>query len=98
MAYTVHQAKTNFSRILKEVEAGQEVIVMRGKKPVARITAVEPPAKPNVPFRLMGAYPGISWTPDAFDPLTDDELMEMGLDYLVDAPLTPNPEKQAGEK
>ncbi len=98
MAYTVHQTKTNFSRILKEVEAGQEVIVMRGKKPVAKIIAVEPPAKPNVPFRLMGAYPGISWTPDAFDPLTDEELNEMGFDYLVEAPLTPNPEKPAGEK
>ena len=98
MAYTVHQAKTNFSRILKEVEAGQEVIVMRGKKPVAKITSVEPQAKPDVPFRLMGAYPGISWTPDAFNPLTDEELIEMGFDYLVDVPLSPIPEKPAGEK
>jgi hypothetical protein len=46
----------------------------------------------------MGAYPGISWTPDAFDPLTDEELIEMGFDYLVDAPLAPHPEKPAGEK
>ena len=98
MAYTVHQAKTNFSRILKEVEAGQEVIVMRGKKPVAKITSVEPQAKPNVPFRLMGAYPGISWTPDAFDPLTDEELIEMGWGYMVDAPLVPIPQKPVGEK
>ena len=54
MAYTVHQTKTNFSRILKEVEAGQEVIVMRGKKPVAKkIIAVKPPAKPNVPRDMV---------------------------------------------
>lgn len=98
MAYTVHQAKTNFSRLLKEVEAGQEVVVMRGKKPVAKITAIQPPAKPKVPFRLLGAYPGISWTPDAFDPLTDEELSEMGFEYLVDVPLTPMPEKSASEK
>src|SRR5271165_4611764 len=98
MAYTVHQAKTNFSRILKEVEAGQEVIVMRGKKPVAKITAIQPPAKPNVPFRLMGAYPKISWTPDAFEPATDEELIEMGFDYLVDVPLTPIPEKPASQE
>jgi prevent-host-death family protein len=98
MPYTVHQAKTNFSRLLKEVEAGQDVIVMRGKKPVAKISAIQPPAKPNVPFRLMGAYPGISWTLDAFDPLTDDELIEMGFDYLVDVPLTPMPERPANEK
>ncbi len=56
MAYTVHQAKTHFSRLLKEVEAGQEVIVMRGKKPVAKITAIEPEANAEVPFRLLGAF------------------------------------------
>jgi len=98
MAYTVHQAKTNFSRILKEVEAGQEVVVMRGKKPVAKIIAVEPPSKPNVPFRLMGAYPDISWTPDAFDPFTDEELIELGWGYMVDAPLATIPLESAREK
>ncbi len=98
MAYTVHQAKTQFSKLLKQVEAGEEVIVMRGKKPVAKITAIQPPPKPKVPFRLMGGYPGISWTPDAFDPLTDEDLIEMGFDYLVDVPLTPIPEKPAPEK
>jgi prevent-host-death family protein len=98
MAYTVHQAKTNFSRILKEVEAGKEVIVMRGKKPVARIISIEPTAKAKVPFRLMGAYPKIDWTPDAFAPLTDKELTEMGFDYLADALLIHAPEKSDGQK
>jgi prevent-host-death family protein len=98
MSYTVHQAKTHLSRLLKEVEAGQEITILRGKKPVAKITAITPPAKPSVPFRLMGAYPGISWTPDAFAPLSDEELTEMGFDYLVDVPLTPIPEKSAREK
>ena len=98
MPYTVHQAKTHLSRLLKEAEAGQEIIILRGKKPVAKITAVAPPGKPSVPFRLMGAYPGISWTPDAFAPLSDEELTEMGFDYLADVPLAPNPEKSTGEK
>ena len=40
MAYTVHQAKTHFSRLLKEAEAGKEVVVMRGKKPVAKIVPI----------------------------------------------------------
>jgi prevent-host-death family protein len=43
MPYTVHQAKTHFSRLLKEAEAGQEVIVMRGKTPVAKIVPIDPP-------------------------------------------------------
>ena len=90
MAYTVHQAKTHFSRLLKEAEAGQEVVVMRGKKPVAKIVAIDQPAanKPAPNFRLLGAYRGkISWDEDAFDPMTDEELVESGLGYMLDAPL-----------
>ena len=88
MAYTVHQAKTQFSRLLKEAEAGKEVVVMRGKKPVAKIVAIEQPGEsPAVPFRLIGAYSGkISWTDDAFDPLTDEELKELGWGYMTEPP------------
>ncbi len=98
MPYTVHQAKTHLSRLLKEAEAGKEVVLTRGKKPVAKIVAIEPPAKPAVPFRLLGAFPEIRWAPGAFDPFTDEELIEMGFDDLADAPLVPNPGKPAEEK
>lgn len=39
--YTVLAAKTHLSRLLHDVEAGDEVIITRGDKPVARL----------VPFR-----------------------------------------------
>ena len=58
---------------------------MRGKKPVAKIVAIdtEPSRK-----ALAGAYAGRgSWKDDAFDPLTDRELIELGWGYMVDAPL-----------
>jgi prevent-host-death family protein len=99
MAYTVHQAKTQFSRLLKEAEAGQEVIVMRGSKPIAKIVAIEPPEpEAELPFRLMGAYRGkVSWTADAFDPMTDEELIECGLGYMLDVPLVP-PSDSISEK
>ena len=94
MPYTVHQAKTHFSRLLKEAEAGQEVVVMRGKKPVAKIVAIDPPEAEKRPFRLMGAFHGkISWDEDAFDPMTDQELIESGMGYMLDAPLVPPPDK-----
>jgi prevent-host-death family protein len=93
MAYTVHQAKTQFSRLLKEAEAGKEVIVMRGSKPVAKVVAINEAAESELPFRLMGAYRGqMSWTEDAFDPTTDEELVECGLGYMLDVPLIPPPE------
>jgi len=94
MPYTVHQAKTHFSRLLKEAEAGQEVVVMRGSKPVAKIVPIQPPDSEKPPFRLMGAFRGkISWDEDAFDPMTDKELIDSGLGYMLDAPLVPPPPK-----
>jgi len=94
MAYTVHQAKTQFSRLLKEAEAGKEVVVMRGKKPVARLVAVEEPKKQEVPFRLLGAYRGkIQFDDSVFAPATNEDLVEMGFDFLVDAPLVSPPDR-----
>jgi prevent-host-death family protein len=90
MAYTVHQAKTHFSRLLKEAEAGQEVIVMRGKKPVAKIVAITEPAEEK--RHLAGAYRGrIHWEEGALDPMTDKELVEYGFDALLDGELVPPP-------
>jgi prevent-host-death family protein len=100
MAYTVHQAKTHLSRLLKEAEAGQEVIVMRGKKPVAKIVSINGTAanQPEPNFRLIGAYRGrMRWDEDAFDPMTDEELVECGLGYMLDAPLVPPPATPPGK-
>jgi prevent-host-death family protein len=95
MPYTVHQAKTHLSRLLKEAEAGKEVIVTRGKKPVAKISAIESTSSRK---ELAGSYAkGVHWEEDAFDPLTDEELVQMGLGYLLDAPLVPPPAKPENE-
>jgi len=99
MPYTVHQAKTHLSRLIKEAEAGQEVILMRGSLQVAKIVPIKPPAQePELPFRLVGAYEGqISWTEDAFDPMTDQELIDCGWGYMLDAPLIASPEPKSSE-
>ncbi|HUA93430.1 MAG TPA: type II toxin-antitoxin system prevent-host-death family antitoxin [Terracidiphilus sp.] len=82
MSYTVHQAKTNFSRILREVEEGKEIIVTRGKKPVARIMAIEPP---TVARRVPGGFEGLVHADDsAFAPLTDQELVEYGFGFMLE--------------
>ena len=98
MAYTVHQAKTHFSRLLKEAEAGKEVIVMRGSKPVAKIVAIDEPPPAELPFRLLGAFAGkIHFDDSAFDPMTDEELVECGWGWMLDAPVVP-PSPLADEK
>jgi len=42
MAYTAYEARTHLSRLLREVESGQEVIVLRGKKPVVKFVPIQP--------------------------------------------------------
>jgi prevent-host-death family protein len=76
MSYTVHQAKTNLSRLIKEAEKGKDVVITRGKKPVAKLVPIALESKKRIPGRLKGL---ISWEPDAFAPLTDEELREWGL-------------------
>jgi antitoxin (DNA-binding transcriptional repressor) of toxin-antitoxin stability system len=77
MEYSVHQAKTNLSRLLQEACEGKEVIIARGKKPVARLVAIGAASKKRIPGRLKGQ---ISYAPDAFDPLTDQELADLGFE------------------
>jgi prevent-host-death family protein len=82
MAYTVHQAKTHFSRLLKEAEAGKEVIVMRGTKPIAKIVPIEVSAKRRGP--TPGGFEHLPKpSPDAFDPLTDEQMIEYGFGWML---------------
>jgi len=92
MTYTVHQAKTQFSRLLKEAEAGKEVIVMRGSKPVAKVVAINEPTAAQPPFRFIGAFEGLVHADDkAFDPMTDEELVECGWRWMLDTQLIQSP-------
>ena len=77
MRCTVKQAKTNMAKLIKAAESGKEVVITRGKQPVAKMMPIAKAAKKRVPGRLKG----LMWAaPDAFDPLTDEELREWGLD------------------
>ncbi|MBO9559603.1 MAG: type II toxin-antitoxin system prevent-host-death family antitoxin [Caulobacter sp.] len=72
---TIHYAKTNLSRLLAEVEAGGEVVIARGKTPVARI--VPEPAEAPKPKRQAGMWKGrvgFGFSDSFFDPLPDYDL------------------------
>lgn len=53
-AVSIHEAKTQFSRLVARAEAGEEIIVRRGPKPVARIVAYHAPTTPRRPGALKG--------------------------------------------
>jgi antitoxin (DNA-binding transcriptional repressor) of toxin-antitoxin stability system len=76
---TTHEAKSQLSRLLAEVEAGEEVIIRRGDRAVARLTAVGASARSSRPAVGTTTSPPVRWSPDAFAPLTDEELKSWGL-------------------
>jgi prevent-host-death family protein len=53
-AVSIHEAKTNFSRLVARAESGEEIVVRRGRTPVAKIVAYTPPGRPRSPGRLRG--------------------------------------------
>lgn len=64
----VHQAKTHLSQLLQRVAAGEEIIIARGGKPVARLV---PFAAPQA--RVLGRDRGLFNVPEDFDsPLPPD--------------------------
>jgi len=70
---TLHAAKTNLSKLLARVEAGEEIVRARGKTPIARLTPIHAPAA----TRQFGAFRGlVSVGPEFFEPMTDAELAE----------------------
>jgi antitoxin (DNA-binding transcriptional repressor) of toxin-antitoxin stability system len=75
--YTVHQAKTNLSRLIREACGGKEVIIARGKNAVVKLVPLGKELKKRVPGRLKGQ---ISYSPDAFKPLTRKERKLLGFE------------------
>lgn len=71
MQVTVHQAKTQLSKLLEAIEKGEEVIIARGQTPVAEL----------IPFREKKFRSGIldgvltpEGMPDFFEPMDEEEL------------------------
>ncbi len=68
---TIHTAKTTLSQLLARVEAGEEIIIARGKAPIARLA----PFQPLAAKREFGALRGlVSVGPEFFEPLPEQEL------------------------
>ena len=54
MAINIYQAKTQFSRLVARVEAGEEITIARAGKPVARLVPIEPAPGRRAPGGLAG--------------------------------------------
>jgi prevent-host-death family protein len=66
----VHEAKTHLSKLLRRVTAGEEIIIARAGRPVARLVLVAEPPCP----RELGKHRDEIWIADDFDTL-DPEIL-----------------------
>jgi prevent-host-death family protein len=72
---TIHEAKTNLSRLIEKAERGEDVVIARGKQLVVRLVPIAKHAGKR-PFGLFKGKYNIG--PEFFDPLPQDELDAWG--------------------
>jgi prevent-host-death family protein len=66
MEVNIHEAKTHFSRLLERVALGEEVVIAKAGKPVAKLVPLAKQPK----RRVLGSAKGEFTVPDDFnDPL-----------------------------
>ena len=71
----MHAAKTQLSRLVVRASRGEEIVIARGSRPVARLTAIEAPAQ----ARRFGAMRGRARVTSAFfERLPETELAAWG--------------------
>lgn len=64
----IHEAKTHLSRLLERAAAGEEIVIARAGKPLARLMPLEPTARE----RTLGIWTGQVRIAAGFDELPDD--------------------------
>jgi prevent-host-death family protein len=73
----IHAAKTHLSGLVEEAAAGEEIIIAKAGRPMARLVALERPAF----RRAFGALKGRIHASDDFDdPLPADVLRSFGIE------------------
>jgi prevent-host-death family protein len=67
----VHAAKTHLSRLIEQAAAGEEIVIAKAGKPVARLVPFEPRREPRRPGLMKGQI----WIADDFDEPLPEEIM-----------------------
>ena len=73
-AINIHDAKTHFSRLVDQAAAGEEIIIAKAGKPVARLVPLAPAEKKP---RVLGILRGLAVVPDGFDDPLPDDLLDL---------------------
>jgi prevent-host-death family protein len=73
ISVNVHEAKTHLSRLLERVAAGEEIIISKAGKPMAKLTPLSKPQMDRVP----GLDKGVIQIPDDFDAPLPEDILEL---------------------
>jgi prevent-host-death family protein len=68
----LYEAKTNLSQLVERAAAGEEIIIAKAGRPLARLV---PLAKRTTP-RPLGLYAGQGWIGDDFDDPLPEEIQK----------------------
>src|SRR5262245_10183481 len=94
-AFNIYEAKTQLSKLIRRVRAGQEVVIADAGVPVAKLVPIESPKAP----RVLGGDRGKIWAaPDAFDPLSKEELATWGGALFPDLPDQRRPARRSRKR
>lgn len=69
--FTIHEAKTNLSKLIEQACQGEEVVIARGPEPVVRLVPIADVKGRRQPGALRGK---LRVGPEFFEPLADEEL------------------------
>jgi len=75
---TTHSAKTHLSRLLKEVQNGETVIILHGADPVAQLTSAGRRKRMRPDVGVVTSEP-VTYSEGTFAPLSEEALKEWGL-------------------
>jgi len=70
LTVNIHEAKTHLSRLIERVSAGEEIIIAKAGKPVARLGPPPPPRQDRIPGQDRGLFD----VPEDFDGPLPDEI------------------------
>ena len=71
----IHEAKTHLSRLLEAVAAGEEIVIAKAGRPIAKVVPLDKP-EPKASRRL-GFMAGQFTVPADFDEMFADDIAEL---------------------
>lgn len=74
----IHQAKTNLSKLIEKTKAGEEIVIAKAGKPVAKLVAYKEKLKKRKP----GLWKGKVWVSPDFDE-EDEEINKLFYDSEI---------------